>query len=117
MGDTSTTGIRPHIRVNGGWSIWEAKEAGLETNISLDKWYRARISCDNGEIFIKLYCDDELIFDRNWKIPIGNVVFKFKYNEKESEVPFSINLEYGSAGFRNSGDEKAFIRNVLIQKL
>lgn len=112
-------GIRPHIRINGGWKVWEAEESGLSINISLDKWYRAAISCDKGEIFIKLTCSDGTRFDRVWNILVGSLVFKFKKDENNIgiDIPFPINLEYGSVGFRNWGEEKAFVKNVLIEKL
>ena len=113
--------IRPHIRVNGGWKWWEVKDTALriETPLSLDKWYKAQISCDKNEISIRLCNDKNCIFDRVWEIPNGNLVFSFKKQEGHSGVyiPFPINLEYGSVGFRNCGDEQAFIKHVLIQKI
>jgi len=113
------SGIRPHIRVNGGWKKWEAKELGLDVGLSLDKWYKAIISCDKGEVFIGITCYDGTRFDRVWNIPVGNLVFNFKKEDKDTgvDIPFPINLEYGSIGFRNWGDEKAFVKNVLVEKL
>ena len=119
----NSSDIRPHIRINGGWKCWEAQESGLTIDqpISKDKWYKCKIFCDKDEINIRLYDNDHCFFNRNWKIPRGNIVFSFHKNEKDIadniKIPFSINLEYGSADFRNFGDEKAFIKNVLIQKL
>ncbi len=111
--------IRPHIRINGGWKWWEVEETGLiiEKPLSMDKWYKAKISCDKSEISLCLYCDNNSMLDRVWKIPVGNLFFGFKEKDVGVIIPFPINLEYGSFGFRNYGDEKAFIKNVLIQKI
>lgn len=119
MLQVTTSGIRPHIRINGGWAVWEAKQVNLDNNLSLDKWYHAKITCENSEIFIQLYDNNQKIFDRVWKMPTGNLVFNFKKDEKDPgvNIPFPINLEFGSAGFRNFGYEKAFIKSVLIQKI
>lgn len=114
-------GIRPHIRVNGGWKVWEVEETGLkiENPLSLDKWYKAQIACDKNEISIRLCNGKKCVFDKVWEIIRGNAVFNFKKDEKDKgiNIPFPINLEYGSAGFRNCGNEKAFVKNMLIKKI
>lgn len=117
-----TNGIRPHIRINGGWHWWETEAAnlGFTKSLSLDKWYKCIFSCNKGVVDIKLLEDDHLVFERQWAIPEGKVVFRFEKEDKKDqpiEIPFPINLEYGSIGFRNYGDEKAFVKNVLVQKL
>jgi len=46
--------------------------------------------------------------------------FTFKKDENDAaplHIPFPINLEYGTIGFRNSGSEKALVRYVLIEKI
>jgi len=65
------TGIRPHIRINGGWKWWEAQESGLTIDqpISKDKWYKCEIFCDKDEINIRLYDKVHCFFNRNWQIP------------------------------------------------
>lgn len=130
----STQGIRPHIRINGGWRPWEAQESNLEfgESISLDDWYQCNISCENKRINIELISADgkRKIFNRGWTIPTGSIVFSFHQdgetkpsedqvtsNEKPTLVPFPIVLDYGSIGFRNYGDEQALVKEVLIKKL
>lgn len=115
-------GIRPHARVSGGWYVREAKDVNLcfNTDLSLDKWYKCVLSCEKGSINIKLFDKRNKLFDRDWDIPQGSLVFEFKKDEQDSNpsrIPFPINLEYGSVGFRNSGDEKALVRNLLIEKI
>ncbi len=115
-------GIRPHIRINGGWKRWEADETALRfmEPLSLDRWYECEVLCEKEVITIRIRDGSQLIFDRTWMLPIGSIAFVFSTDERRGEsfsVPFSISLEYGSIGFRNWGDEKAFVRNVLIQKL
>ncbi len=114
-------GIRPHIRINGGWRAWEAEETNLKfaKKLALDKWYRVILSCEKNSIGIKLYEDKNCVFNREWLIPHGAVMFEFK-EEPEGRVvkiPFPINLEYGTVGFRNSGTERALIKDVLVEKI
>jgi hypothetical protein len=116
------SGIRPHIRINGGWKWWECSEVNLdfENRLSSDKWYTCLFSCEKGSINIKLFDGKNKIFDREWNIPQGSLVFQFKKDEQDLSpinIPFPINLEYGSIGFRNWDDEKALIKNILIEKI
>jgi len=120
--NTDTNGIRPHIRVAGGWKWWEAKESKLELEspLSLDQWYKCQVVCDKNIITIRLFDGSKMLFDRIWEIPQGMLVFSFKKNAEDKQsvdIPFPITLEYGSVGFRNAGAEKVFVKNVLIQKL
>lgn len=115
-------GIRPHLRINGGWRVWESKDVDLEfiNKLSKEKLYYCELICDKNVINIKIYLKKELLFDREWIIPSGVIVFSFKREENDPHpvnIPFPINLEYGSAGFRASGDEKTLIKNVLLKKL
>jgi len=115
-------GIRPHLRINGGWRVWEPPHVGLAFGgaLSLDGWYRCVISCESESLNIKLFDSDTKIFDREWKIPPGHLIFQFGREEEgvtPVAIPFPINLEYGSFGFRNSRGEKASIKNVLVEKI
>ncbi len=121
-------GVSAHIRINGFWQVWKPEEAKLifTEKLDLDKWYRACFQCDKGSIRIRLYEEGKvLIFDRVWKIPTGTISFSYKPDKNigliaESviaSIPFPINLEYGTAGFRNDGLEKALVKNVLIEKI
>jgi hypothetical protein len=133
------SGIRPHIRVNGFWQFWEPEDSRLEfqNKLNLDNWYSCLMECDKGSIRIRIFewkerTDPEDIykkfyernpvFDRVWKIPTGHIEYS---TEQESlmgkiiknSVPFPINLEYGTFGFRNHGLENALVKNVLIEKI
>lgn len=115
--------IKPHIRINGFWKWWDEQEVNLnfEKNLSSDNWYKCSLYCDKRFIKINIYTiDGEIVFDREWQIPSGNISFSYP-NHKNSEltpsIPLSINLEYGTFGFRNNDNEKAIIRNVLIEKI
>jgi len=121
-------GVRPHIRVNGFWKAWEAADAKLEfkSPLNLDAWYHARLECDKSRIHILIYDKDEvLVFDRVWRIPSGQMTFSYQPPKEAglltqsiiSSIPFAINLEYGTVGFRNNGEETALVRDVLIEKL
>jgi len=117
-------GIRPHIKINGGWSITEAQKAGLvfkKDMISKDLWYKCRLSCDKNIIGIKILdLKYKTLFDRQWEIPTGSIKFSFNDdsgNPAKSHIYFPINLEYGSFGFRDSHDEKGLIKNLLVRKI
>ncbi|MFA5199902.1 MAG: hypothetical protein WC442_03220 [Candidatus Omnitrophota bacterium] len=117
-----TYGIRPHVRVNGGWFVLEAKDVNLsfKDELSLDKWYKCFLSCEKGSINIKIFDKKDKLFDRNWDIPQGNLYFDFKKDENDSnsiKIAFPINLEYGSVGFRNAGTEKALVQSLLIERI
>jgi len=115
-------GIRPHIRINGGWQVWEAKEVNLEfkKKLSFDKWYLCSITCEKDYINIKISEDEKVLLQRSWVIPHQRFGFPFPQQENDPKpllIHFPINLDYGTVGFRNSGDERALIKNVLIEKV
>lgn len=115
-------GIRPHIRINGGWKPWEAKDANLEfeKKLSLDKWYQCTITCEKDLISIYIECGDQIVLNRSWAIPHEHLGIEFRQDENDPKpivIPFPINLDYGTIGFRNFGNEKALVKHVLIEKL
>ena len=112
-------GIRPHIKINGMWKAWESKETNLtyDQQLSLDKWYKCIMLCEQDVIKVKIYDGNHLLFDREWSIPKGALIFMFKTEQQqEISVPFAINLEYGAIGLRNYGEEKGLIRNIIAEK-
>lgn len=86
------------------------------THLSLDKWYRCQVKCNQDAINIQVYEDGNQLFERQWRIPEGNIVFNFGETQN-IQIPFPINLEYGSIGFRNADQEKALIKDVIVQKI
>ena len=121
-----SSGIRPHIRINGGWAHWEAEESGLkfDKNLSLDKWYKCRITCEKDMIEIQILDEYISIFQRSWSIPHERFGFPFPQKDDDSDkagkttiIHFPVNLDYGTVGFRNDGDEKALVKNILIEKI
>lgn len=116
-------GIRPHIKVNEGWSSPESWKIEFENNLSLDKWYKCVLTCDADSIDIVIFDKDdkkEKICNRRWSIPLGTMDFYFKKDETDKnpiKISFPINLEYGSVGFRSAVGEKALIQNFLIEKI
>jgi hypothetical protein len=116
-------GVKPHIRINGGWAIWKPEDVnlGFTSPLSLDHWYKLTVICDKDVISIVLIDHDgKPPFERKWVIPRGWTSFLLG-EEKDSpiptQIPFPINLDYGTIGFRNYGDEQALVKNVLIQKI
>jgi hypothetical protein len=120
--------VKAHIRVNGFWKTWESEDSNMAfvKKLSFEKWYRGQFQCDKGSIRIRIYnMKNFILFDRVWKIPSGKIFFPLEIDKKSAlptevaapSIPFSINLEYGTIGFRNDGREKALIENVLVEKL
>lgn len=119
-------GIKTHIRVNSFWHVWEPAEKNLTFNekLNMDEWYKCDLECNKGNIRIRVYnSKGKQVFDRDWNIPTGQVSFNFPkvkglvIQAALSSIPFAINLEYGTVGFRNDSKERAVVRNFLIEKL
>lgn len=116
------TGIRPHIRVNGAWTVWEVGDAGLEmaNHLSRDQWYECSITCDKALVRICITGDRKTYMDRQWAIPQGTLVFNLGSDEQGNPtipLPFAITLDYGTVGFRNYRSEEALVREVLVEKI
>lgn len=119
--------IRPHIRINGAWHVWEAAEVNIpiEPKLDLTFWHECLIQCDKEDVRITITRNGHIICDTVWRIPRGSVNFVLPeasiYSggayEPVKAIPFMINLEFGTAGFRNDADEQALVRDVLIEKL
>lgn len=117
-------GIRPHIKINEYWAIFEAEPTNLKFNkeLSPDEWHRCVINCERNTVYVKLLCKDILLFDRSWNIPSRlHIIKKLDNKEKTKKIivpPWiPINLYNGSIGFRNSRYEKALIRDIIIKEL
>ena len=121
----SLSGINPHLRINGEWKVWkhEKVELSFKKNLEPDRWYKCLIVPEKNSANIKLFDNkNKMFFDREWIIPGGKISFGIKKDESadspiEIKIPFFINLDYGSMGFRNCGGEKALIKNVLVEKI
>jgi len=118
--------IKPHIWINGFWQAWEPAKENLifSEKLSSDEWYKFKFQCNKKSIRIRISdINGHGIFDRVWKIPSGSIYYTAPENSGLitkgvlSSIPFPINLEYGTIGFRNDGEETAVIKDVLIEKL
>jgi hypothetical protein len=47
-------GIRPHIKINGGWQAWNPEQVGLvfDQELNIGQWHRCTITCDKDAINI-----------------------------------------------------------------
>lgn len=118
--------VKPHIKVNGLWVFFDPKRPAnipfvelvpIAPKLSKDRWYMFKATCDKSLITICLMEDDSRLLDRTWAIPEGNVLFPLMLEPKPADVPFSMNLDYGTFGVRNDGSEMAFIRDLLVEKI
>lgn len=111
------------MRINGGWWVDEdsAKDLSFaDTPIDSKSWYRGRITCDHATIDLNI-CkigSDVPVFASQWNIPPGPLNVAFGQDEKtQVTMQLPINLEFGTAGFRNFDAESALVRNVLLRRL
>jgi len=111
--------IKAHIRINGLWLAWEPAELRFQEKLNLDRWQRCQLDCDKNSIQIRIYQAERTILDRLWNIPVGPLAFITESQDKQTRIsiPFPINLEFGTVGFRNDGAESAAVKNSLIEKL
>jgi hypothetical protein len=111
--------IKAHIRINGLWLAWEPVELRFQEKLNLNHWQRCQLDCDKNSIQIRVYQAKRLIMDRLWNIPVGPLAFIAESQDKQTKIsiPFPINLEFGTVGFRNDGAENAAVKNSLLEKL
>ncbi len=113
--------IKPHLRINGEWIIME--ENVFEDKLKPDKWYKLIIICEKRSIRINIKYENKSLFDRHFVIPsqIG-VVYrelnsKGEETKRETKLMQNIDFDFGSIGVRNYGDERAFVKNIYLEKL
>src|SRR3990167_3328839 len=113
--------IKPHLRINGEWIVTE--ESSFENKLKPDKWYKLTIICEKRSIRINVEDEKETLFDRHFTIPPQMGVVYRELNQKgeetkrQTQLLQNIDFDFGSAGFRDHGDERAFIKNIYLEKL
>lgn len=124
MMQIATDGINPHIRLDSEWIPWQHNDpqANLtfEHKLSLDTWYKAKIYCDKRRIRMTIFDKKKKIFDRSWEIKERMlVVYPAPGDDrsKDTQVMRQVDFDFGAIGFRNHGDERAFVKNVYVEKL
>ena len=121
MMQINKTYIKPHIKINEYWAIFDPNKEGLvfSNEISYDEWYKCELNCDRNKINIKITKSQKTEFDRQWNIP--DRIFKIRHPEKKEyvELPpyIPLNIHNGTIGFRNSFKEEALVRNVLVKEI
>lgn len=113
--------IKPHLRINGEWIVME--ENKFEEKLKPDKWYGLVIICEKRSIRIAIKEADTTLFDRHFIIPPQmGVVYreidsKGEETKRETRLMQNIDFDFGSVGVRNHGDERAFVKNIYLEKL
>jgi hypothetical protein len=121
-------GIRPHVRVNGGWMAYEIENTGLSfergKNIEDGKWYKFKFVVTGDLVEIKIFNSNEkILIDKSWKIVSGKIstpIYKKEDEKRESPTHILdtiVSYDYGAVGFRNGHGERALVRNVLIKSV
>lgn len=118
--------INPLIKLHGIWWGRSPKDPGVnltfDTQLHLDLWYKAIISCEKSHLTIQIRDQEQQpIFNRIWTIPKERVFrYKEKIGQEEKEgkpIALPIDLDFGTIGFRCWAYEKSLIRDVLIRKV
>lgn len=122
-------GINPHVKLNGMWYPKKHDDPDVDLSfqggLSQDKWYYCKLICHHKKIRIIIKNDQELIIDRHWVIP-PHVFVQYIDKEYKTEaekikntktILLPADLDYGTFGFRSSGDEKGLIKDILIKKI
>lgn len=117
------TGIRPHIRTNGGWIPKEAEEFNLvyDKPFNDGDWYKLVINLKNNTVNIKIVNMNNVVaFERNWDILNGIVSIPVRDKDDKEKIvgilDTHVNYAYGTLGFRNVAGEQALVKNLLIKK-
>jgi hypothetical protein len=112
--------IKAHIRVNGVYMSWDYESSlTFGARLSLGTWYECDICCDKREVRIIISGPNRSENTLSWKIPSGSLMLRAGSPEVTGTfpVPFMVNYDYGAFGFRNSGEESALVRHVLVEGL
>lgn len=115
-------GINPHIRLDGQWIVYTHNTTNMtfdnNRQLSYDKWYKAKIVCDKRSINVNIFSDNNKIFDRCWVIP-DTLIWQVKKAGEEAtyNIIRQIDFDFGGIGFRNDAYERAFIKNVYLEKI
>ena len=113
--------IRVHLRINGEWIVTEENKVNSE--LKPDNWYRLKIVCEKRSVRINVKDGKTSLIDRHFIIPPQiKIVYReidTKGNEtkKETRQLQNVDFDFGSIGIRNYGDERAFIKNIYLEKL
>ena len=122
MMQCSYDGINPHIRQDGQWIVFSHTGTGLSfaSPLNIDLWHHAKLVCEKRSVRVAIYKNNNnAIFDRHWIIP-ENITVEYKENleaEKTIKLSKAVDFDFGAMGFRDYGHERAFIKNVFIEKL
>ena len=113
--------VKPHLRINGEWIVTE--ENTFEEKLKPDNWYKLAIICEKRSVRINIKDGKVSLFDRHFIIPpqmgvvYREVDTKGEETKRETRLLQNIDFDFGSIGFRNHGEERAFIKNVYLEKL
>lgn len=117
------TGIRPHIRANGGWIAKEAEEFGLvyDKPFNDGEWHKLTINLKNNTVNIQIHNQNNVtVFDRNWDILTGVISIPIRDKDDVKKIvgilDTHVNYAYGTIGFRNVAGEQALVKNLLVKK-
>jgi len=113
--------IKPHLRVNGEWIVMA--ESSFPGTLKPDKWYRLCVTCEKRGVRINIKDGKESLLDRHFKIPDQMGVVYREVDEKgnetkrETRLLQNVDFDFGSIGVRDHGEERAFIKDVYLEKL
>lgn len=113
--------IKVHLRINGEWIVIE--KTPFDGNLKLGSWYGLSIVCEKRSVKITVKDKDSKLFESHFTIP---PVIKIKRRVvdatgketiKDTKELLNIDFDFGSVGVRNAPSERAFFKNVYLEKL
>jgi len=113
--------IKLHLRINGHWIILE--EISFTKTLNQDVWYKLCVVCEKRQVSIVIKNSSETYFDRQLTIPNQITITHKELNTEGQETQEvlrynqDIDFDFGSIGIRNHGEERALVKNILIEKL
>ncbi len=111
--------IRPHLRINGEWIA--ADDVTLEKVLSLDSWYKLLVTCEKRDVKILILDKNEnTVCDRSFIIPPSIKVTRSETNSSgHNTITYTQNVDFdfGAVGLRNSNSERAFVKNIFIERM
>ncbi len=111
--------IRVHLRISGTWIVIE--ERPIDKELKPNEWYRMITICDKRKVRIIIKHQNTELIDNYFIIPDEVEVVRKRIDGEGKEIEERyrqiVDFDFGSMGVRDYPDERAFIKNIYLEKL